>query len=113
MTNNVDDFQKFTKEQFGAATTSSSSFVKSLQTIAAETTDYSKKSFENSTAFLEKLRGAKSLENAIQIQSEYAKASYDAFVAQATKIGELYSNLGKDALKPIETVISKVQSGRK
>jgi hypothetical protein len=31
----------------------------------------------------------------IQIQSEYAKTSHADFVAQATKMGELYSNLAK------------------
>lgn len=112
MTHNLDDFQNFGKQQLEAATASSSSFVKSLQTIAAETTDYSKKSFENGAAFLEKLRGAKSFDSAIQIQSEYAKATYADFIAQATKIGELYSGLCKEAFRPIETAIAKVQSGK-
>jgi hypothetical protein len=112
MAHNLDAFQKFSKEQLDAATTSSSSFVKSLQTIGAETTDFSKKYFEDGTAFLEKLRSAKSLESVIQIQSEYAKASYEAFTAQAKKIGEIYSNLAKEAFKPIEAGIAKVQSGK-
>ena len=110
MTNNVEDFQKFSKDQISAETTSSSSFVNNLQTIAAETTDYSKKAFEDGAAFLEKLRGVKSVESAIQVQSDYAKASYDAFIAQATKVGELYSKLGKEAFKPAEALIAKVQS---
>jgi hypothetical protein len=37
-----------------------------------------------------------------QIQSEYAKAAYAAFVAHATKMGELYSDLAKAAFKPVE-----------
>jgi len=105
-----DDFQKIGKEQLEAATTVTSSLAKSLQTIASEATEYSKKSLENSSAFLEKLLGAKSFESAIQIQSEYAKNSYAGFVAQATKLGELYSNLAKEAFKPVESAIAKVQS---
>jgi len=42
-----DDFQKFGKEQLEVVTTSSSSLVKGWQTIAAESSEYSKKSFEN------------------------------------------------------------------
>ncbi|WP_026606069.1 phasin family protein [Methylocapsa acidiphila] len=106
----IDDFQKFGKEQLEAATNVTSNLTKSWQTIAAEATEYSKKSLENSSAFLEKLLGAKSFESAIQIQSEYAKNSYAGFIAQATKLGEIYSNLAKEAFKPIETAISKVQS---
>ncbi len=83
-----------------------------MQTIAAETADYSKKSLESSSAFFEKLVGAKSLDVAIQLQSEYAKTSYAHFVAQATKISELYSNLAKEVFKPIEVAMSKVQTVR-
>ena len=52
----------------------------------------------------------KSVESAFKVQSEYAKACYDSFVAQATKVGELYSKLGKEAFKPAEALIAKVQS---
>lgn len=110
MTNNTyDDFQKYGKEQLEAVTASTSSLAKSWQAIAAEATEYSKKSFENNTAFLEKLLGAKSFESAIQIQTEFAKNSYAGFIAEATKFGELYSNLAKEVMKPVEAVIAKTQ----
>ena len=57
---------------------------------------------ETCLAFVEKLLGAKSLDTVVQIQSEYAKTSYAAFVAHATKMGELYSDLAKAACKPVE-----------
>jgi hypothetical protein len=109
MANTLEDFQKFSKAQLDSAATTSSSFVKGLQAIAAETTDYTKKSLENGSAFFEKLLGVKSLEAAIQLQSEYLKTAYADFVAQATKIGELYSELIKEAFKPIELAITKAQ----
>ena len=105
-----DDFQKFGKENLEAVTTSSSSLVKGWRTIAAESSEYSKKSFENSSAFVEKLLGAKSIETAIQIQSEYTKTFFEGLVGYVTKTGELYSNLAKEAFKPIDTVITKVQA---
>ncbi len=61
--------------------------------------DYSKKSLENGSAFVEKLLGAKSFESAIHVQSEYARTSHADFVAYLTKIGELYSKLSKVAFK--------------
>lgn len=107
-----DDFQQIGKEQLEAATSTTACLAKSLQTIAAEATEYSKKSLESNSAFLEKLLGAKSIDSAIQIQSEYAKTSYAGFIAQATKFGELYSNLAKEAFKPIEAAISKAQGSK-
>jgi hypothetical protein len=76
--------------------------------IFTEGADYTKKSVETRLALGEKLLGAKSFE-VIQIQSEYAKTSYADFVAQATKMGELHSNLAKAAFKPAEQVIAAMQ----
>ncbi len=110
MTNNFEEFQKFGKEQLDATTAVASSLAKGFQTIAAEATDYSKKALENNSAYVERLLGAKSLDNAIQIQSDYAKTTYEGFVAQATKIGELYTSLAKEAFKPLENALAKVQA---
>jgi hypothetical protein len=113
MATNFDEFQKFGKEQLDAATSAAASFAKGLQTIAAEATDYSKKSLESNSAYIEKLLGANSLDSAIQIQSEYAKTSYEGFVEQLTKFSELYSTLAKEAFKPVEGVIAKARAAAK
>jgi hypothetical protein len=112
MANEFEDVQKYGKEQFDAAAAAFGPFTKTLQAIATETADYSKKSFESSSAFVEKLLGAKSYESAIQIQTDYWKSSYAGFVAEATKLGELYSSLAKEAFKPIETAFSKVPGAK-
>src|ERR1700749_2660638 len=43
MATNFDDFQKFSKEQLEAVSSVAASLAKGFQTIAAETTDYSKR----------------------------------------------------------------------
>jgi phasin family protein len=108
-TPNFEDFQKFSKQQIETVTAVTSSVTKGLQEIATESTDYSKKAFAASSAVVEKLLGAKSVETAIQIQTEYAKSAYEGFVAQATKINEIYVKLATDAFKPVETAIAAVQ----
>ena len=80
-----------------------------LEEIFTEGADYTKKSMDMRTAFVEQLRGAKSLDAVIQIQSEYARTSYTAFAAQATKMGELYSNLAKACFNPTELTMSNMQ----
>ncbi len=106
----AEDVQKYGKEQLEALTSSSSLVAKSFQIIAAESTEYSKKSLESGSAFLEKLLGAKSFEGAIRIQLEYSKAFYDDHVAYVTKLTELYSKLAKEAFAPVESAITKVQA---
>jgi hypothetical protein len=104
--------QGFGKEQLEAATTAAGQLAKDLQAIAVETTDYSKKSLETGSAYVEKLLGVKSFDSAIQIQSEFAKTSYASFIAEATKLSELYANLARDAFKPVETAIAKIQPNK-
>ena len=64
--------------------------------------------FEEGTAAVEKLFGAKSVEKAIEIQQDYLKSAYEGFVAQATKLGELYVDLAKETYKPYEGYLSKL-----
>ena len=109
MTKEFDNIQDAGSVQLNGVTTSLSSFGTILQTIVTEGTDYAKKSMDKRSAFVEKLLGAKSLETVIQIQSEYAKTSYTDFATQATKMGELYSDLAKACFKPIEMTMSNMQ----
>ena len=84
-------------------------FRSNVLAIAGEATNYSKTYLDKRLAFVEKLLGAKSFDTVIQIQSEYAKMSFEDFVAQSKKIGELYSNLAKLAFKPVEEAVAKSQ----
>jgi hypothetical protein len=107
MIKNFEDMQKMGKENMDATMKSLGSLSKVTQAIAAEVADYSKKSFEDGTKVMEKLLGAKSLDKAIEIQADYAKTAYEGFVAQATKIGELYADLAKETYKPFESYVAK------
>jgi hypothetical protein len=112
MVKNIDDMQQFGKDNMDATMKSFGAFSKSAQAIAVELADYSKKVFEQGTAATEKLIGAKSLEKAIEVQSDYVKSSYEGFVAEATKLGELYADLAKEAYKPFEGQFGKVVSAK-
>ncbi|MBI1201374.1 MAG: phasin family protein [Rhodopseudomonas sp.] len=109
MVKNFEDLQQVSKESVDLAMKSMSTVSKSAQAIATELADYSKKSFEEGTATLEKLFGVKSVEKAIELQTEYAKTAYEGFVAEATKIGEMYSALAKESYKPFETMMAKAK----
>ena len=107
MSNQFEDFQKTSKTQLEGLTASAETFTKGMKTVAAETVDYSKRSIESSKSFVEKLQGVKSFETAIQLQSEFAKSQFEDFIAQMTKIGEIYKDMGKEIFKPVEAAIAK------
>jgi hypothetical protein len=107
MFKNIEDVQKMSKDSMDATMKSFGALSKATQTIATELADYSKKSFEDGSKVMEKLLGVKSLDKAIEIQTDYAKTAYEGFVAQATKIGELYADFAKETYKPFEAYVAK------
>jgi len=107
-----EEFQKIGKDGFDAAARSFGEANKGFQAIAAEVTDYSKKAFEESTRAFQQLISAKSIEQGIEIQSQYAKKAFDAYLAQISKLGEMYVGLAKDAYKPVEAVVANTSKNR-
>ena len=107
MVKNFEDLQQVGKDNVEVAMKSVGALSKGAQAIAVEVADYTKKSFEDGTAALEKLFGVKTFDKAIEVQTEFAKTSYEGFVAKASKIGELYADLAKESYKPFENLFAK------
>jgi phasin family protein len=103
---NFDDANRKSKEAMDTALRSYSDTTKGFQAIASEAADYSKKSFQDAVTHFETLTGAKSFEAVMELQTSYAKSAYESFVAEATRLGEMYSDLAKSAYKPYEGVMS-------
>lgn len=100
MTTNFQQTPGIGTNPFEAVVAATASTTKGLQAVATETTDYAKESFEKNRAHFEKLIGVKDFNEAIKLQSDFAKTTYEDFIAQATKIGNLYSDLAKEVFKP-------------
>lgn len=107
MIKGIEDIQKLNKDNFEAAVRSFGEVNKGFQAIATDWNDYTKKAFEDGTAAFEKLAGAKSIEQAVEIQSTFAKKAYDDYVAQVSKLSEMYVGLAKEAYKPVEAAVAK------
>jgi len=105
MIKNFEDFQKIGQQNVDATMKVFGEWNKGWQAIAAEVTDYTKRSFEEGTATVEKLFAAKSFEQAVEIQTGYAKRAYDDYMHQVSKIGGLYAELAKEAYKPVEKAL--------
>ena len=106
-----EEFQRAGKDGFEASVRSLGEVSKGFQAIAATVVDYSKKSFEDGTRAFEQLMGAKSFEQVWEIQSQYAKKAFDAYLAQASKVGEMYADLARSAYLPVEQ--AAVRTARK
>jgi hypothetical protein len=85
----------------------------SIQTIADAYAEYTRKSLQESRSFAEKLMGVRSFDNAIEVQTEFARQALANFVADSQKICELYGKLATQIIRPWEGLAAKVtQAGR-
>jgi hypothetical protein len=85
----------------------------SFQTIANAYGDYTRKSLEETRSFVEKLTGVRSLDKAMEVQTDFAKRTYDTFVAESQRIRGLHRELAWQTLKPLEELVAKAsQAGR-
>jgi hypothetical protein len=110
MNMNFEDVQKVAKDNMDATVKAYGQMTKNVQTLTAEAADYTKKAYEANTAHVEKLFGVKTLDKAIELNTEFAKASYEGFVAFASKFGTTYSDMAKEAMKPVEAAFAKVKT---
>jgi hypothetical protein len=80
---------------------------KATQAIATEIADYSKRSFDSGAQTLEGLLQVRTVDKAIEVNSEFAKTAFERYVTHAGKLGELYTNLAKEAFEPYKGFSAK------
>jgi hypothetical protein len=79
-----------------------------MKAIAAAHADYAKTSFEANKTYMEKLATTKAPDQAMQITNDHMKSAYETFVAEATKIGDLYKDFFKSAFEPVTAGMPKL-----
>ena len=103
----IEDISHYDKAHCESVTASAKTLQSGVQATATAYGDYAKKSFEDTKSFVEKLSGVKSLDKALEAQTEYLRSSYETFVAESQKIAGLYSDCAKQTFKPYEGLVSK------
>jgi hypothetical protein len=101
--------QERVQSGFEAAGRSFSEANRGFQALAAEMMNYSKAAFDDAIRTWEQLIGVKSLEQAIQIQSDYAKRVYENHMSELSKLGEMTVGMVRDASKQVEETSRKLR----
>src|SRR5262249_45372888 len=102
-----EEYQRLGESGLDAATRSYAEASSGFQAFADEITSYSKTAFDDYVRMWGQLIGSKSIEQAIQVQSEYAKRAYDKHVAEMSKLGEMFTRVTRESYKPIEQAAAK------
>jgi hypothetical protein len=110
MNMNFEDVQKTAKDNMDASVKAYGVLAKNMQALTTEAAEYTKKAYEANTSHMEKLFGVKTLDKAIELNTEFMKSSYEGFVSFASKFGNAYTDMAKEAMKPVETAFNKVKT---
>ena len=72
-----------------------------LKAIATAHADFAKTSFEHGKTYVAQLAQVKSLDQAVELNTQHAKTAYETFVAEANKISDLYKEFTKEVFAPL------------
>jgi phasin family protein len=73
-----------------------------FQTISSEISLYSKKAIDESIAATKALMGAKSIHEAIELQTDFTKMAFGAYVGQLKILNGLFVGTMKDTMAPVQ-----------
>jgi phasin family protein len=96
-----EEFADFAKGNVEAVIASSKVAAKASETLGQEAAEYGRKHFEAATAAFKGFASVKSPTELFQLQSEFAKASFDSLVAEASRVSETLMKVAGDVTQPI------------
>jgi phasin family protein len=100
-------FPRDAMESHDAAMVSANTIAATIQTIATAHVEYTKKAIHDGTDFLTRLTSLQSPDQAMGLQTEFARNSYQAFVVEMKRISELYVDLLEHSCKPFEVFANR------
>jgi len=98
------------KKNLEAVVAAVTAATKGAEALGAETFAYSKKAAEEQVAAVKALASAKSIQEAVELQTAWAKSALESYIAQVSKASEIVSASIKDSVKPLnERVTASVE----
>ena len=102
------DLNNQAKRNMEAMVASVTAATKGAETLGAQAMAFSKKSVEDQVAAAKSLSSAKSLQEAVELQTSFAKTSLDAYLAEMNKWSDIVAGSVRESLRPINERVSAV-----
>lgn len=104
------------KRNVEALTDSFNAASQGAQALGAQAIAYSKKAFEDQVVAAKSLAAAKTVQEAMDIQADYAKSAMDGYMAEMNRWTDTFSATAKSTFKPINervtAAVEQLQAGR-
>jgi phasin family protein len=96
-----EDFSKFSKENVEAYVVAGSTVFKGFETISRAWVSFAQETFDASAQVAKAMLTAKTLREAVDVQTDFAKTTFDKLVSEGTKVSELSVKVANEAAEPI------------
>ena len=101
-----DQIVTFGKDTAEAVLKSANAAGKGVETINSEVFAYARKSVEESMSATKAIMSAKSVDQAMQLQTEFSKSLFETYVDELAKFGDLALAVTRDAASPLQARVS-------
>ena len=91
----------FGKQNVEAWVASATAAQKGIEAISARSVAFSKQALENHVTAAKSILTSKSVQEFVEKQNDYAKSSFEAYVAELSSFSDLFSGVAKEAFQPI------------
>lgn len=105
---NINQVSNFVKENLDAIMKSANLSFKGAEQITSKAVAASKDNIEETIAITKELVGSRSVDQAVSSHSQLSKKLLDQYVNQATELGNLFVNVSKEVLEPINQRVNAV-----
>ena len=99
---NYEEFSQLSKENIDAFVKSGTVFAKGLEEAGKLWIDFTRRSFETSVETAKAVMGCKDLREVVDVQSDFARTSFDSLVNEGSKLSEIGVKVANEALEPIQ-----------
>ncbi len=104
------DVTEFSKENYQALVECSNAAKAGLEELQGEALAFSKQALEESASVAEAAIKARSIQELVEIQSNFAKTAFESYVGQMSKIAGMFSETSRVALDPLNSRVSDVMN---
>lgn len=99
----IEEMSSFAKGNVEAIVASGRVAAKGVETMSQDVADYGRKHLEGASAAFKSFVAAKSPAELLQLQSDFARASFDAAVADGSKLAESMMKLVGEIMQPLSS----------
>jgi phasin family protein len=101
-----EQFAAFNKATVEALIQAANVTAKGFEAINSEALAFSRQTIEEGVAVAKAAIGSKSIQELIELQSDFTKSTFDSCVGQMTKMGDMVVNIAKEAAEPLNSRVA-------